>query len=317
MSATIAQLLRSGQRDEQYLSQLNNELNQLIQYWFGIRRWIQLRQYLPQMSEFLYYSVTTLSGLQTLGEEYVNIVQTDGNKLLVPKLLRRFVAILMQILSPHLMSTLLQHMSRRIENREKPLPSIVDSHQRREQLLKLIPIIEQSFKLIHRIHLILFYLNGNYYHLSKRVADIRYVSINRSISERSDSQSRTIFKVLGYLSLCQLSISLIVRLYSIQNSIFSPIDPKLNSNLNRVSDQTSEVEVIQRCSLCLEKRKNTSVTPCGHLFCWYCILEWLQMKSECPLCREPLDSSRVVFLQNYSSLKTRNKHICDILDFYS
>ena len=290
LSATIGQLLRSGQRDEQYVTELTNELNQLVQYWFGIRPWIQWRQHLQHLSQFIYYSATTLSGLQTLGEEYLNIVQTDGNKLLVPTLLKRFIDIILQIFSPFLVSRLLASLKRRLEDRRRVLPSLVNSNQRREQILNLIPIIEESFQFLHKFHLIVFYLNGNYYHLSKRLTQIRYISLNRT-----DTQSLRIYKILGYLSLTQLCISLWIRLASIRRSL-----NKSNQRNQSTSGVSNELSSNDKCSLCLEKRCNTSLTPCGHIFCWHCIHEWLQMKNECPLCREPLQSSRIILLQNYS-----------------
>lgn len=292
-SATIGQLLRSGQRDEQYVTELTNELSQLVRYWVGIRPWIQWRHHLHHLSQLMYYSATTLSGLQTLGEEYLNIVQTDANKISVPKFFKRLIDVILLTFGPFLLSRLLASLKRRLEDRRKVLPLIVDSDDRRELLLKLIPIIDESFQYIHKIHLIVFYLNGNYYHLSKRLTQIRYISLNRT-----DTQSVKIYKVLGYLSLIQLCLSLWTRLATITKSL-QKSNRRLESTSEPTSVKPSEDLLAPKCSLCLEKRRNTSLTPCGHLFCWYCIHEWLQMKNECPLCREHLQSSRIVLLQNY------------------
>uniref|UniRef100_J3MQM5 E3 ubiquitin-protein ligase RMA n=2 Tax=Oryza brachyantha TaxID=4533 RepID=J3MQM5_ORYBR len=45
------------------------------------------------------------------------------------------------------------------------------------------------------------------------------------------------------------------------------------------------------CNICLESAKDPVVTPCGHLFCWPCIYQWLHRHSEysdCPVCKSEL-----------------------------
>uniref|UniRef100_A0ACD5YDM4 Uncharacterized protein n=1 Tax=Avena sativa TaxID=4498 RepID=A0ACD5YDM4_AVESA len=42
------------------------------------------------------------------------------------------------------------------------------------------------------------------------------------------------------------------------------------------------------CNICLDAAKEPVVTPCGHLFCWPCLYQWLHghsVHSECPVCK--------------------------------
>lgn len=51
------------------------------------------------------------------------------------------------------------------------------------------------------------------------------------------------------------------------------------------------------CNICLELAQDPVVTQCGHLFCWPCLYQWLQMHSiskECPVCKGGVVEEKVI-----------------------
>ena len=59
----------------------------------------------------------------------------------------------------------------------------------------------------------------------------------------------------------------------------------VNAEISKLNEN-SHVE----CSVCYEKigEKNNCVTPCGHTFCFQCMMSCLNYKNTCPICRQVL-----------------------------
>ncbi|KAF7636978.1 RING-type domain-containing protein [Meloidogyne graminicola] len=91
-TADLNEVIISRRKDEEHLKNLNERLKQFIKLYFGDQEYIKLQRFIPAFSYFVYFSCTNVLGVQTLGEEYVGLLQINSHRKL-PSLFRRLAFI--------------------------------------------------------------------------------------------------------------------------------------------------------------------------------------------------------------------------------
>ncbi|CAF0737481.1 unnamed protein product [Didymodactylos carnosus] len=299
--ATQLEIIRSEEKDRYLIQQLSQSLEDLHTKLFGLNHFHIYQPHLNRLSKFLYYLTTTLSNRQTIGEEYICLIQYDPHTKKIPAYSRRLLMILLNLfgnkLFEYLLTNLLIH----------PLANEYFHPRLSSQTLDYIGKFIISF--IDRTHKILFYIYGDYYHLSKLFTRIRYLIYSRT--NTNDPIYQTLNRTMKLLTLCLIIQHVIETYNSIQQIALSIIQHR--RQLNRqipletgiVRDNVEQVETSDevssvRCPLCYEYPLNTlSIIECGHLFCWQCIHLWLNDNQSCPICKMNTSPSRIVRLVNY------------------
>ena len=262
-----------------------------------------------------YYGLTTAWGSQTLGEEYCNIVQVgprqshNTQQFSAPGFLRRTLAILLQLVGPYVLEKLLGDLNRRVESHSLSL----QLSSRQYRLLKnILDIAEDLASTASLLHLALFYTQGVFYQIGKRVVGIRYLAVRYGLNQKSTLSS---YRLLGWLVAGQVALKLLTWAWKLRKLNKSSTWHQDGNIRRRETEEVGLILTVQdsgqlsqsgtesvqlKCPLCLEVCCDLTATPCGHLFCWQCVAEWTSERSECPVCRADVEPQTLVALQHFA-----------------
>lgn len=293
-------LIRSEQKDYFYTRQLTTNCQELCATLLG-RSSTHYKAEIELASRALYYGVTTLAGRSTLGEEYCDILQVTSERLTLPSFSRRLKLVGIALLLPYMYKKV------RIQGRHVPVENDMNIIQKASRsawntLVSLIRHADDTLARLERLHLALFYLFGVYLQFSKRLAGIRYLYLGKIFVPRPS------FELLGLLILFQYVIKMIIHIREqraaasgggANGALRLAGNGAFDNGVGIDGEEEEDDNDTPSCNLCLMPRRNTTVTECGHLFCWECICESINNRPECPMCRSAVSLQRLVLLCQY------------------
>lgn len=81
---------------------------------------------------------------------------------------------------------------------------------------------------------------------------------------------------------------------------------KLENELNTIEDRFKNILNEYQCHICLNVVSNVVMEPnCQNLFCGKCLLKWLKSNNTCPLCRNNVNLSELIYIDND---ETKSEH---------
>ncbi|KAJ2840031.1 peroxisome biogenesis factor 10 [Coemansia sp. 'formosensis'] len=207
-------IVRSTQKDLFYQQRLQTQLADVVQQMRGTRFYAAHQSEVEAASKAIYYGLTSLTGAQTLGEEYCGILQMDERQL-YPSLGRRFLMVVLQTGAGFGVVRVLAALRSWLQTRR--LRRGQAKAGRMERTLGRVVALVRGSGLLSKLsmaHLAVFYFTGAYYSFSKRLTGIRYV-FTRKLRQGEDEGSG--YEILGALLGIQLVVQAIAQLRSWRN----------------------------------------------------------------------------------------------------
>lgn len=271
--AAQPEIVRAYQKDVYYRDLLQTQVQDVVRSLLGSRALFAHTSLINFMGSVTYFTLSTLGGAQTLGEEYVNIMMVEGKTRRIVGLGRRFAFILFHIISPFFASRGYAALRRRIiasdqiqsqslqrarlratavaprtanqsnSTKDEPQPSTIDRivsfMAAKMPSIDSISSSDGLLTYLSAAHLALFYLGGKYYSVGQRMSRTEYIS---TIARRPGAKPPS-YEVLGFLLAVQLAVKALLQANRWRTEV-----QKRKSEQAAVLEQSSEMILSEKIS---------------------------------------------------------------------
>ncbi|KAG0659183.1 peroxisome biogenesis factor 10 [Monosporozyma unispora] len=306
--ADAASIVQSYQKDSQIETIIIQKLTAILQ---GLKGQLFVNLYPQQIAsvaKFVYLLLTTFQNERTLGQEYVDLmyVNKDGRRL--TKRGQRLGYILSVCFGPYLVTRLIRKL-KVIVSKEEGADGVGENDN--EEDIGNCSSLKSLIDLGMNLHLMLFYFEGTYSDIWKRIFGLRYMVTHKVGDQEKKFRegNANTYKTLGYVLMLQTltqGIPLITRQvsYLLNQGSKSGDEDFSSAQLGKVITKIPERSQVSHitledptvlpfipsesrsCTLCLSPMTDPSCAPCGHTYCWDCLQNWCNERPECPLCRQ-------------------------------
>ena len=169
-AASQPDIIRANQKDAYALLMFREQVENAARVIGGNRRMLAWQHEIPVIADAIYYTLTTLAGAQTLGEEYCEIVQTSAGTRALPGFARRLALVMLQTVGPYAATKL---YGRAVARAAAADPQEGEGESRTVAWMRTAKNIVQDE--VPLVHLAVFYFVGTYYSIAKRLTQTTYV----------------------------------------------------------------------------------------------------------------------------------------------